>query len=368
MFTEQQMAIFSTKLARAMVREKAQADAEAVKNTIGFKPTEFKPTIEAKRMNELFVHCDESFNAKAQIKTNNWGALGHIAVPPVIENYFFRRELTADVVRHLKAAPKYGLFLTGKKGTGKTSLVEQIAARLGIPVYAETGSPSTEYLDLFGTVLPTVSGKVKFFGGKLYQAMKEGGIFLLDEVDMMMPSELVKMNELFSGKRLFIPQTEEWILPHKDFRIVVTANTNGSGCDGNYVGANVLNEAFMDRFYIVEVEYMREEHEIAFVDQIISDFETANKLSASKEFQKRLPELKAMSAEMVQVARLIRQAAEESQGTVLSLRGLDRWMTLYLYGKDVYQALDMAYANTLDEATREATHEIARVSLSMILD
>ncbi|WP_105903559.1 AAA family ATPase [Vibrio gangliei] len=357
MFDTQTVEQFAQVLAKTLVTEQAKANRAEAAKFLGYQGTSNKQTIEKVSANSLFEILDEPFNESVNIKVRKW-SLPHVAVPSIKENYFFRKDLLVEVNALVLQPRKYGLFLTGKKGTGKSSIIEQYCARTGLPLYQETGSSTTEYLDLFGTTLPTVSGSIKFLAGKLFTAIKEGGIYLLDEIDMMSAGELVKLNELFTADKIYVPQIEEWVNVHKDFRFVATGNTNGSGLSGSYVGANVLNEAFMDRFYVIDVPYMTKELEQKFMESVVSDIEQKYGLAKNKSYQNKRAGVLPLASQMVEVARAIRTSAEQQDLPVLSLRGLERWIFKYLTGKSILDSFKIAYANTLDEPTKEAVVEI----------
>ena len=349
---------YAKALAKAFVDQTNQAKREEVQRGLAEKITVIQPTLVKTQLSSLFLNVDEPIPSEQEIMIRDW-PLPDPAIPIANNNYFFRKELLTDVLRFLCYPTSSGLFLTGKKGTGKSSVIEQVCARLGLPLYKETGSANTEYLDLFGSVLPTISSKLKFLPGPLYQAMKQGGIFLLDEVDMMQPNELVKLNEIFSMKRMFVPQTEEFINIHKDFRFVVTGNTNGSGVSGSYIGAKVLNEAFMDRFFVTHVDYMTPAQEIECLKSFIDQYVTKH-----PNLKRKAEAARTFVEQMVELAGSLRRANEDTETPVLSLRGLERWVTLVLHHKDPKAAFEMAYANSLDDASKEGVMEALDLQLT----
>ena len=334
MFDTQTVEQFAQILAKTLVTEQAKANRAEAAKFLGYQGTSNKQTIEKAPANSVFELLDKPFNDEVKIKVRKW-SLPHVAIPAIKDKYFFRKDLVVEVNALVLQPRKYGLFLTGAKGTGKSSIIEQYCARTGLPLYQETGSPTTEYLDLFGSTLPTISGSIKFLAGKLFTAIKDGGIFLLDEIDMMNAGELVKLNELFTADKIYVPQIEEWINVHEDFRFVATGNTNGSGISGSYVGANILNEAFMDRFYVNEVPYMSKEQENQYMKSVVEAIEVQYGLTRNKSYLAKRAGILPLTAQMVDVARAIRKSATQQDLPVLSLRGLDRWILKYLTGKSI---------------------------------
>lgn len=180
---------------------------------------------------------------------------GHPNVPNLNTEYVFRRETLRDVINFIDCSFGDGLLITGPTGCGKTSLIEQVCARLNYPVQSFNCGGTTEFMDLVGQYT-IVKGDTVWLDGCLTKAMKEGHILILNEIDLMDPAELANMNAILEGSPLVISQLEgEIVEPHPNFRVVATSNSNGSGSDGLYVGVQRLNLAFMDRFNIIKVDY-----------------------------------------------------------------------------------------------------------------
>ena len=183
-------------------------------------------------------------------------------VPSVDPNYVFDKDLLNQVLLYLNDPLNDCLFISGPSGCGKTSIIMQIAARLKWPVQSITCSAKTESQDLIGHTT-IKDGALTFVYGALVNAMLNGHILLINEIDLMPPSDLTALNDVLDGKPLTIVQNNgEVIRPHKNFRVIVTANTKGSGDDlGQYIGTRVLNKAFLDRFRFVDASYPDKEAE-----------------------------------------------------------------------------------------------------------
>ena len=175
-------------------------------------------------------------------------------VPDIIEGYAFRKpELKAVLYCLSKNIP---MLLTGPTGSGKTSLYEQVAARLNWPFSRFNCDADNTRSDLVGC--ETLKGKETVFRyGVLPTTMREGHILVIDEWDCMPPSIAMVLQSVWEGKDLFLSETNEVIKPHKDFRIVGTSNTVGLGDEtGLYAGTSQQNYAQLDRFKLVaEVDY-----------------------------------------------------------------------------------------------------------------
>ncbi|SMP81002.1 AAA domain (dynein-related subfamily), partial [Desulfonatronum zhilinae] len=150
-------------------------------------------------------------------------------VPKPTPEYRFRTEITADVLGWLSFGSLSAL-ITGETGTGKSSLINEIAARSNIPVFPVVGHNRLEWLDLVGNYIPNQQGSFSYEYGSLPLAMKAGGIFLFDELDLADPSTLVAMNSILDGRPLVLSANDgEVIEPAEGFRIVATSNSNGHG-------------------------------------------------------------------------------------------------------------------------------------------
>lgn len=171
--------------------------------------------------------------------------------PKIDPDYIFH-ESSRDLIVWL-LNPKDPIFVFGPTGCGKTSCIKQLAARLNYPVFEVTGYGRLEFSDMTGhhTVR---NGNMVFEYGPLSLAMKFGGLFLLNEIDLTSPDVAAGLNGILDGSPLCIPENGgELIIPHPYFRFAATANTNGAGDDiGLYQGTQRQNLAFSDRFMLCE--------------------------------------------------------------------------------------------------------------------
>ena len=174
--------------------------------------------------------------------------------PAIDPNYIFH-ETSRDVIVWLMNASD-PLYVFGPTGSGKTSLIKQLAARLNYPVFEVTGHSRLEFPDLVGH-LSVRDGNMEFVHGPLALAMKHGGIFLVNELDLLEPATATGFNSILDGAPLCIAENGgELIRPHPMFRFAATANTNGGSDEtGLYQGTLRQNIAFLDRFWLCEVGY-----------------------------------------------------------------------------------------------------------------
>lgn len=177
-------------------------------------------------------------------------------IPPIDEKYVFECGSLGEVLLFLAHPFRDCLYLSGPAGCGKTSLILQIAGRLGWGVEQITLSNKSESLDLIGHQTLR-NGELVYEYGPLTNAMIYGEILILNEIDLVAPGDLAALNDVLEGKPLtIVGNSGEIVYPHKSFRVVATANTQGSGDnEGFYSGARILNQAFLDRFRFMVVDY-----------------------------------------------------------------------------------------------------------------
>ena len=161
----------------------------------------------------------------------------------------------ADVKQIIKSSLFYPTFITGLSGNGKTFGVEQACAQLGRELVRVNITIETDEDDLLGG-FRLIDGSTAWHDGPVIEAMRRGAILLLDEIDLA-SNKILCLQSILEGKGLFIKKTGQFIEPAPGFNVVATANTKGKGSDdGRFIGTNVLNEAFLERFPITfEQEY-----------------------------------------------------------------------------------------------------------------
>jgi MoxR-like ATPase len=160
-----------------------------------------------------------------------------------------------DLVNIVKSGMFYPTFICGLSGNGKTMMVEQVCAKLKREAIRVNISIETDEDDLIGGNT-LVDGNVVYREGPVLTAMKRGAILILDEIDRG-SNKLMCLQAILEGKPYFNKKTGEVITPASGFNVIATANTKGRGSDdGKFMGAQVLDEAFLERFAItVEQEY-----------------------------------------------------------------------------------------------------------------
>ena len=160
-----------------------------------------------------------------------------------------------DLKNIIKSGIFYPVYITGLSGNGKTMMIEQVCAALKRELIRVNITKRTDESDLIGSY-ELVDGNTIRREGPVITAMRRGAVLLLDETDLG-TEDLLCLQPILEGKPYFDKKTGEIVHPAAGFNIIATANTKGKGSDdGRFIGTNVLNEAFLERFAItVEQEY-----------------------------------------------------------------------------------------------------------------
>ena len=149
----------------------------------------------------------------------------------------------------------YPVFITGLSGNGKTLSVEQVCAATNRELIRVNITIETDEDDLIGG-FRLVNGDTVWHNGPVIEALERGAILLLDEIDLA-SNKILCLQSILEGKGVFLKKIGRYVKPAQGFNVIATANTKGKGSDdGRFVGTNVLNEAFLERFPITfEQEY-----------------------------------------------------------------------------------------------------------------
>jgi cobaltochelatase CobS len=153
----------------------------------------------------------------------------------------------SDVEKITRSQRFYPIFITGLSGNGKTLMVEQVCAKLKRECYRVNITKQTDEDDLLGG-FRLINGNTVWVDGPVVAAMKNGGVLLLDEIDLG-GANLMCLQPVLEGKGVFLKKIGEWVTPADGFTVFATANTKGKGSDdGRFVGTGIMNEAMLDRF------------------------------------------------------------------------------------------------------------------------
>ena len=156
---------------------------------------------------------------------------------------------TSTIKQIVRSGLFYPIFVTGLSGNGKTLMIEQIHAEMKKELIRVNITIETDEDDLLGG-FRLVNGETKFVPGPVIEAMERGSTILLDECDLG-SNKLMCLQPVLEGKGVYLKKVNKWVTPKNGFNVMATANTKGKGSDdGMFIGTNVLNEAFLERFAV----------------------------------------------------------------------------------------------------------------------
>ena len=217
------------------------------------------PTI-AKRL-EPFKTGHGRWNLTAQDIENTYHAPAAEPAEQAVEHVVIHRENLipdkdanfvsfgnfSDVKKIISSGIFYPVFITGMSGNGKTFGVEQACAQLKRELIRVNITIETDEDDLIGG-FRLINGETVWHNGPVIEALERGAVLLLDEIDLA-SNKILCLQSILEGKGVFLKKTGRYVKPAAGFTIVATANTKGKGSDdGRFIGTNVLNEAFLERF------------------------------------------------------------------------------------------------------------------------
>ncbi len=174
---------------------------------------------------------------------------------PVKDNTFVKFGPFTDIKKVIQSKQFYPTFVTGLSGNGKTFGVEQACAQLGRELIRVNITIETDEDDLIGG-FRLVNGETVWHNGPVIEALERGAILLLDEIDLA-SNKILCLQPILEGNGIFLKKIGRFVNPRAGFNVIATANTKGKGSDdGRFIGTNVLNEAFLERFPVTfEQEY-----------------------------------------------------------------------------------------------------------------
>ena len=197
---------------------------------------------------------------------------------PTLDSTFVKFGNFSDVKKIVQSGIFYPTFITGLSGNGKTFSVEQACAQAKRELIRVNISIETDEDDLIGG-FRLVDGNTVWHNGPVVEALQRGAVLLLDEIDLA-SNKILCLQSILEGKGVFLKKIGKYVKPAQGFTVVATANTKGKGSDdGRFVGTNVLNEAFLERFPVT----FEQAYPSPAIEQKMLDL-----LSSDKEFNKRL--------------------------------------------------------------------------------
>ena len=266
------------------------------------------------------------------------------AMPAVEQNLIPEKDDTfvpfgnfTDVKKIIQSKMFYPVFITGMSGNGKTFGVEQACAALNREIIRVNITIETDEDDLIGG-FRLVNGETVWHNGPVVEALQRGAVLLLDEVDLA-SNKIMCLQSILEGKGLFLKKTGRYIKPAAGFNIIATANTKGKGSDdGRFIGTNVLNEAFLERFALTfEQEYPTPKIETKILERLGSTIGLTD-----TEFYGKL-------ADWADVIR--KTFADGGVDEVISTRRLSHIIRAYAIWGDRMKAIKVC-VNRFDEETK----------------
>ncbi len=197
---------------------------------------------------------------------------------PELDDKFVKFGNFNDVKKIISSKIFYPAFITGLSGNGKTFSVEQACAQAKRELIRVNITIETDEDDLIGG-FRLVDGATVWHNGPVVEALNRGAVLLLDEIDLA-SNKILCLQSILEGKGVFLKKIGRYVKPAAGFNVIATANTKGKGSDdGRFVGTNVLNEAFLERFPVTfEQQYPTPASEQKILEALCED----------KDFCKRL--------------------------------------------------------------------------------
>ena len=191
---------------------------------------------------------EETYNSPAVEGVATMSAVVQNLIPEKDDTFVSFGNFT-DVKKIIQSGIFYPTFITGLSGNGKTFSVEQACSQLKREYIRVNITLESDSDDLLGG-FRLVNGETVWHNGPVVEAMERGAILLLDEIDLA-SNKIMCLQSVLEGKGVFLKKIGVHIAPKAGFNVFATANTKGKGSDdGRFIGTNVLNEAFLERFPI----------------------------------------------------------------------------------------------------------------------
>ena len=262
---------------------------------------------------------------------------------PAKDDTFVKFGNFSDVRKIIQSRLFYPAFITGLSGNGKTFSVEQACAQLKRELIRVNITIETDEDDLIGG-FRLVNGETVWHNGPVIEALQRGAVLLLDEIDLA-SNKILCLQSILEGKGVFLKKIGKYISPAEGFNVIATANTKGKGSDdGRFIGTNVLNEAFLERFPVTfEQEYPTPSTEQKIIEGIALDLNIEDR---------------AFCKHLVDWADIIRKTFFDGGiEEVISTRRLTHIIRAYSIFGDKEKAIKVCL-NRFDDETKQAFLEL----------
>lgn len=311
------------------------------------------------------------FGFESQGKVKIFPDTGNHRVPKVDDNYVFSKDLVEDILYVMnKPRANIASWFYGHRGTGKTSVVSQVLARMNYPTLMLAGTEETEVYQLVGYNRP-VNGSFEYVYAPLSYAMKYGCALVINEFDMLPPTVSAILHDVLEGMPLVLPENNnEIIYPHADFCLFVTGNTNGAGDEsGLYAGTQPQNPALMDRFAVNHVDYLDKDTELAVVANVVPKLDETTR-GMLVDYARITRELFigefSGSADYPELADLDRQVrTSQLMSTRTVLNWAERIVMFRKRDQPIMNTLERVFLNKCQPAERMAFEHMAKLMFGM---
>jgi cobaltochelatase CobS len=289
------------------------------------------------------INCQETFGFNPGFEVYSLTESSNL-IPSKDQHYKFNKTTTQAILAGFVYNKK--VLITGLHGTGKSTHIEQVAARLNWPTLRINLDGFITRIELIGRdsiVLREGVQVTEFFEGILPWAARNGIALILDEYDAARPEVLFVLQQLLEANgRLSLIENNINITPHENFRLFATSNTTGSGDNlGIYQGTQYLNQGQLDRWNIMaRLDYILPEDEIKIVKA---------KVAAIRE---------ETVMQMVEFATLTRDGFKMGAVTqLMSPRTVINWAENYIIFNSLKDSLNFSFINRCSEEDKEVYSE-----------
>ena len=262
---------------------------------------------------------------------------------PSKDSHFVPFGTFPDLKKVLSSKIFYPIFITGMSGNGKTFGVEQAAAQTKRDLIRVNITIETDEDDLIGG-FRLVDGSTVWHNGPVIEALERGAVLLLDEIDLA-SNKILCLQSILEGKGVFLKKIGRYVQPKEGFTVVATANTKGKGSeDGRFIGTNVLNEAFLERFPLTfEQDYPKAQTEVRMLNNYCKELDCCD--------DKYIANLTAW-------AEIIRKTFKDGGvDEVISTRRLVHIIRAYAIFSDRVKAIKVCL-NRFDDETKQSFLEL----------
>ncbi len=260
---------------------------------------------------------------------------------PAKDKNFVKFGFYDDLRNIISSKMFFPVFITGMSGNGKTYGSQQICAQLKRECITVPITIETDESDLLGDKT-LIDGNVVFAKGPVVDAMERGAVLILDEVDLA-SNKIMCLQSIIDGKGVYLKKDNRFVMPAAGFTVIATANTKGKGSDdGRFIGTNVMNEAFLERFKIT----FEQEYPVQSVEKkiLINNLQSLKGSTSTDE--------KKMVEDLTMWSGAIRKTFEEGGiDEIISTRRLVHIVETYSIFNDISKSIELC-TNRFDDETK----------------